>query len=54
MVAGNDMSVDLSRLAWLSTTGICVIAALVLLLDGYLGYAGVLAAVGLSAAINVR
>ena len=51
---GNDTSVDLSRLAWLITTGICLIAACVLLVDGYLGYAGVLAAVGLSAAINLR
>jgi hypothetical protein len=54
MMGGNDMSVDLSRLAWLITTGICLIAAVFLLLDGYLGYAGVLAAVGLSAAINIR
>jgi hypothetical protein len=46
--------VDLGRISWLVTTGICVIAALVLLIDGYLGYAGVLAAVGLSAAINLR
>jgi hypothetical protein len=48
------MSVDLGRLSWLVTTGICLIAALILLVEGYLGYAGVLAAVGLSAAINLR
>jgi hypothetical protein len=46
--------VDFERLAWLVTTGACLIAALVLLVEGYLGYAGVLAAVGLSAAINLR
>jgi hypothetical protein len=46
--------VDLERLAWLITAGTCLIAALVLLLEGYLGYAGVLAAVGLSAGINLR
>ena len=44
----------LSRLAWLVTVGICMIAALILLLQAYYGYAGVLAAVGLSAAINLR
>ena len=44
----------LSRLAWLVTVGICLIAALVLLLSGYDGYAGVALAVGLAAAINLR
>jgi hypothetical protein len=44
----------LSRIAWLTTVAICLIATLLLLLDGYYGYAGVLAAVGLSAAINLR
>jgi hypothetical protein len=48
------MAVDLGRLAWLVTVGVCLIAATVLLVDGYLGYAGVLAAVGASAAINLR
>jgi hypothetical protein len=46
--------VPLSRLAWLFTVGICLIAALVLLLSGYDGYAGVAVAVGLAAAINLR
>ena len=44
----------LSRLAWLVTVGICLIAALVLLVSGYDGYAGVALAVGLAAAINLR
>lgn len=48
------MDVDLSRLAWLTTVGACFVAALILLIDGYVGYAGTLAAVGLSAAINLR
>jgi hypothetical protein len=43
----------LSRAAWLVTVAVCVIASLLLLLSGYLGYAGVLLAVGLSAAINL-
>jgi hypothetical protein len=33
---------------------ICIVATLLLLIDQYYGYAGVLAAVGLSAAINLR
>ena len=45
---------ELSRIAWLTTVGICVIAAVLLLLADYYGYAGVLTAVGLSAAINLR
>jgi hypothetical protein len=46
--------VPLSRIAWLVTVGVCLIAALVLLLSGYDGYAGVVLAVCVSAAINLR
>ncbi len=46
-------AMPLSRAAWLVTVAVCVIASLLLLLSGYLGYAGVLLAVGLSAAINL-
>jgi hypothetical protein len=46
--------VPLPRLAWLLTLGVCLIAALVLLLSGYDGYAGVALAVGISAGINLR
>ena len=45
---------ELSRIAWLVTVGICVLAASLLLVWDYYGYAGLLAAVGLSAAINLR
>ena len=45
---------ELSRIAWLTTVGICILAAVLLLLSDYYGYAGVLGAVGLSAAINLR
>lgn len=48
------MGVDLTRLAWLTTVGVCLVSALVLLLNDYVGYAGTLLAVGLSAAINLR
>jgi len=44
----------LPKIAWLTTVGICLITALVLLLEGFNGYAGVIGAVGLSAAINLR
>ncbi len=43
----------LARAAWLITVAACLVAALLLLLSGYLGYAGVLLAVGLAAAINL-
>ena len=43
----------LSRAAWLVTVAACVLASVLLLLSGYLGYAGVLLAVGLAAAINL-
>jgi hypothetical protein len=46
--------VPLNRIAWLTTVGICLIIALILLISGYLGYAGVLLAIAISAAINLR
>jgi len=46
--------VPLTRIAWLTTVVICLVTSLILLLSGYLGYAGVLLAVALSAAINLR
>jgi hypothetical protein len=46
--------VPLSRIAWLVTVVICLITALILLLSGYDGYAGVTLAVALAAGINLR
>jgi hypothetical protein len=46
--------VPLNRIAWLITVGICVVTALILLVSSYFGYAGVLLAIGLAAAINLR
>jgi hypothetical protein len=46
--------VPLSRISWLVTVGVCLIAALLLLINGYYGYSGVLLAVGAAAAVNVR
>ena len=45
---------DLARISWLVTVGACLIAALLLLIEGYVGYFGVLLAVGAAAAVNLR
>ena len=49
----HNSGVPLPRISWLATVGICLIAALLLLLDGYYGYSLCLLAVGASAAVNV-
>jgi hypothetical protein len=46
--------VDLARLAWLVTVLACLVAVLILVIQGYVGYAGVALAVAISAAINLR
>ncbi len=46
--------VPLSRIAWLVTVIGFVIAALLVLAEGYIGYFGVLLAVAASAAVNLR
>ena len=43
----------LEKAAWLTTVIACAIAALVLLLTGYVGYAATAACVALAAAINL-
>ena len=43
----------LSRISWIVTVAICLIASLLLLLDGYYGYSLVLVAVGAAAALNL-
>jgi hypothetical protein len=48
-----ESAVNLGRLAWLVTVVACLIAVLILVLDGYYGYAGVTLAVAISAAINL-
>ena len=52
-IARQNSRVPLARISWLVTVGICLIAALLLLLDGYFGYSGVLLAVGAAAAVNL-
>jgi hypothetical protein len=45
--------VSLERASWLSVVVACGIAALILALNGYVGYPIVIGAVGLSAAVNL-
>ncbi|MGE4427988.1 MAG: hypothetical protein AB7G37_16180 [Solirubrobacteraceae bacterium] len=44
----------LERFAWSGVVLACLLAAAMLVIDGFLGYAGVSLAVGASAAINLR
>jgi len=46
-------AVSAPKIAWLTTVGICLIVALLLLVNGYTGYFGVVLAVGLAAAVNL-
>ena len=43
----------LSRISWMVTVGICLVVALLMLINGYLGYFGVLLALAASAAVNL-
>jgi hypothetical protein len=52
-VDAEESTVNLGRVAWLVTVVACSIAVLVLILDGYYGYAGVTLAVAISAGINL-
>ncbi len=45
---------NLARLGWLTIVLACLIAVVILIVQGYYGYAGVTFAVALSAAINLR
>ena len=44
---------DLGRIGWVVTVLACLVAVLILVLEGYYGYAGVTFAVAVSAAINL-
>lgn len=44
---------DFARVGWLTTVLACLLAAVILLLQGYIGYAGVCFAVAVSAVINL-
>ncbi len=49
----NNACVAVTRIAWIATVLVALVTALLLLLAGYLGYAGLSLAVGMSAAINL-
>jgi hypothetical protein len=51
--ADQNRTVDLGRIAWLVTVLACLIAVLILVLEGYFGYAAVTFAVAVAAAINL-
>ena len=51
--AEQNATVNLARLAWLGTVGVCLIVVLVLVLQGYFGYAAVTFAVAVAAFINL-
>ena len=44
----------LPQISWIVTVAICLIAAILLLINGYVGYFGVLLAVAAAAAVNIR
>ncbi|HWK17105.1 MAG TPA: hypothetical protein VNR66_06590 [Solirubrobacteraceae bacterium] len=44
---------DLARIGWIATVFACVVAVVILAIQGYYGYAGVTLAVAASAAINL-
>jgi hypothetical protein len=45
--------VSIQQASWLTVVAICAIAALILAVNGYVGYPIVIGAVGLSAAVNL-
>lgn len=52
-VGSENRTMQLERIAWLVTVGASLIAVLVLVLEGYLGYAAVTFAVAVAAALNL-
>jgi len=50
---GHNSRVPLPRISWIVTVGICLVAAVLLLISGYSGYAAVLVAIGAAAAVNL-
>jgi hypothetical protein len=50
---GNNATMTITRVAWIVTVLVALLTALLLLLSGYTGYAGLGVAVAISAAINL-
>jgi hypothetical protein len=53
LVAGENSPVNLGRIAWLVAVMACLVTVLILVLEGYYGYAGVTFAVAVAAGINL-
>jgi hypothetical protein len=53
MRSGKNHGMAIERIAWLATVLVALVTALLLLLSGYDGYAGLGLAVAISAAINL-
>ncbi len=51
--AWDDVAVQLTRIAWLVTVGICLVGAVMLFLAGYQGYGVLSLSVGIAAGINL-
>jgi hypothetical protein len=51
--SGKNRGVAITRVAWIATVLVALITALLLLLGGYTGYAGLGLAVAIAAAINL-
>jgi hypothetical protein len=50
---GNNADMAISRIAWIVTVLVALLTAVLLLLSGYTGYAGLGLAVAIAAAINL-
>lgn len=50
---GKNLRMAIDRVAWIATVLVALITALLLLLSGYTGYAGLGLAVAIAAAINL-
>jgi hypothetical protein len=46
--------VTLGQISWAATVALCLIAAILVLVSGYVGYFAVLLAIAAAAAINLR
>jgi hypothetical protein len=46
--------VSLSQISWAVTVGLCIVAAVIVLFSGYVGYFAVLLSIAAAAAINLR
>jgi hypothetical protein len=52
-VEDDNRRVALARISWLVTSGVLLVTVLILLIQGYAGYAGVTFAVAVAAGINL-